>query len=360
MVQYYIDRDRYKQNNAANKAPDDIAKICSDLGMTQFNMPCFPKNRGWLYKKIWMLSVCPYYWSKLEKEVSNGDTIIYQHPMYGNRVVNYFISRIQRKKHGRFIAVIHDLESLRNGVSGITSPSQKTSELSDNILLKKCDVVICHNKSMKEYLVQQGFEQEKLIELKIFDYVSDAIRTQPPKCRQPSIAIAGNLAIGKCPYIYKIFGDDGLQNTNLTVHLYGSNYDVGKAQNNMAYHGSFTPEELPKHLEGDFGLVWDGTSAETCAGNTGEYLRYNNPHKTSLYLASGMPVIVWRQAAIADFVLENGVGIAVDSLYGLDERIAGISEEDYRNMCENVSRIGTRLRAGYYFRSAVEECMNRL
>lgn len=125
----------------------------------------------------------------------------------------------------------------------------------------------------------------------------------------------------------------------------------------MIWHGSFKPEDLPSELKGDFGLVWDGTSAETCAGNTGEYLKYNNPHKTSLYLASGMPVIVWRQAAIADFVLENGVGIAVDSLYGLDHVIANISDEEYRTMCENVNRIGEKLRSGYYFMNALEKCL---
>ena len=50
-------------------------------------------------------------------------------------------------------------------------------------------------------------------------------------------------------------------------------------------------------MEGSFGLVWDGISVETCAGVYGEYLKVNNPHKTSLYLASGIPVIIWKEAA---------------------------------------------------------------
>ncbi len=32
------------------------------------------------------------------------------------------------------------------------------------------------------------------------------------------------------------------------------------------YFGSFLPDELPAALEGGFGLVWDGDSAETCSG----------------------------------------------------------------------------------------------
>ena len=56
--------------------------------------------------------------------------------------------------------------------------------------------------------------------------------------------------------------------------------------------GSFLPDELPSALEGSFGLVWDGDSSKTCSGVFGEYLRYNNSHKASLYLASGFPIIV--------------------------------------------------------------------
>ena len=32
-------------------------------------------------------------------------------------------------------------------------------------------------------------------------------------------------------------------------------------------------------MEGSFGLVWDGTSKDTCIGGFGEYLKFNNPHK---------------------------------------------------------------------------------
>lgn len=128
----------------------------------------------------------------------------------------------------------------------------------------------------------------------------------------------------------------------------------------MIYHGSFSPEDLPEHLEGAFGLVWDGTSAETCIGNTGEYLKYNNPHKTSLYLSSGIPVIVWSKAAIADFVIRNGVGIAVDSLYDVNDRISEISEADYASMCENVDCIGVKLRSGGYFMAALDESLRIL
>ena len=171
----------------------------------------------------------------------------------------------------------------------------------------------------------------------------------------PSIAIAGNLAKVKAGYIPKIF-DEG-HNQGLEVNLFGTRYEDDGINKNLIYHGAFPPEELAAHLKGDFGLVWDGLEAVTCAGNTGNYLRYNNPHKASMYLSAGMPVIVWSEAAIADFVLANGVGITVDSLYDLEDRINSISPAEYEILCQNAQEISKKLRNGYYTSSAIEKAI---
>ena len=55
-------------------------------------------------------------------------------------------------------------------------------------------------------------------------------------------------------------------------------------------------------MEGNWGLVWDGNSIDTCSGNFGEYLRLNAPFKFSLYLAAKRPVVVWRESAMAEYV----------------------------------------------------------
>ena len=75
-----------------------------------------------------------------------------------------------------------------------------------------------------------------------------------------------------------------------------------------------------------------------------------------MYLSAGMPVIVWKQAAIADFVLETGVGIAVDDLYSLDEVIGSITKEEYSRYAENAKKVADRLRSGYYTLSAIRKC----
>ena len=104
-----------------------------------------------------------------------------------------------------------------------------------------------------------------------------------------------------------------------------------------------------------FGLVWDGSSIEKCDGNTGEYLKYNNPHKLSLYLVSGIPVVIWKEAAEAKFVEEYGLGITVNSLAELGEKFASLSEEEYFEMVKRVAVVSKHLKSGYYLTQAIKE-----
>ena len=351
-MDYYIDRDRRKRNTAGAKAPADISKICEKKGMKCFPMPLFPEEKNKIYQKCWLLVVGYFYWFKLYAILKSGDRVIYQHPMYANRIALKMIPKIQKKKQCKFVVVIHDLESLRKGINGLIKNNEKTNYIADNLLLDKFDYIICHNKYMKKYLMNQGIQEKKIVCLEIFDYLCKIDKKEQTKEDKASIAIAGNLAKGKSGYIYEFIKD----NSGLGIHLYGINYEKTKCNSDVIYHGSFSPEELPEKLEGNFGLVWDGSSAQSCVGNTGEYLKYNNPHKTSLYLASGIPVIIWKHAAMADFVLDNKVGIVVDSLYDIKHAIEDISNSQYKEMCRNVKDISEKLRKGYYFTKALEKC----
>lgn len=353
---YYIDLEREKRNTAGAKAPDDISKFCMLRGYNRFIIPNFPVEKSKIYKKAWLLFTCTGWWKKLEKTVKDGDIVIYQHPMYGKRIASHMIRDIQKRKKCKFIAIIHDLESLRGGIEGVIKENEKTSIYGDNELLKCFDAIICHNEYMKKYLVNNGIEATRIVNLEIFDYISDFCREKSQKESVPTIIIAGNLALGKCAYIYDIC--NGEYNKDLIVNLYGNNFEKDKNMNfQLKWRGSYKPDELPLYLEGDFGLVWDGSSADTCAGNTGKYLRYNNPHKTSLYLATGIPVIVWKQSAIADFVVKNKVGIAVDNLHNLDNIISEIDKTTYYELCENAKKISLKLRKGHFFYSALDKAL---
>ena len=110
-------------------------------------------------------------------------------------------------------------------------------------------------------------------------------------------------------------------------------------------------------MEGSFGLVWDGDSTKTCSGTFGQYMKINNPHKASLYLASGLPVLIWKEAALAEFILSNECGCAVGSLEEISEAAGALTKEQYDHFCENAKKIAKRLRGGKYTMRAVERAI---
>ena len=140
---------------------------------------------------------------------------------------------------------------------------------------------------------------------------------------------------------------------SVVFQLMGINYDDTYENSNVTYLGAFSPDDVPNHLTNGFGLVWDGDSLDTCSGPTGNYLRYNNPHKLSLYLASGLPVIVWGDSAEADFVLKNGLGLTVSSLRELETQLADLSEEEYSVFLSNVRKVSKQLRDGHFLKQAL-------
>ena len=89
-------------------------------------------------------------------------------------------------------------------------------------------------------------------------------------------------------------------------------------------------------------------------------MKYNNPHKLSLYLSSGLPVVIWDKAAEAVFVKNNKLGIAVNSLFELQSKLENITEDDYNEMARNVAVIAEKLKKGYYAGKALQKSMDIL
>jgi len=126
---------------------------------------------------------------------------------------------------------------------------------------------------------------------------------------------------------------------------------------NAVYQGAFPADVVPFRLSGTWGLVWDGVSIDTCAGKDGSYLRFNCPHKASMYIAAGLPLVVWEESAIAPYVAKEGIGICVSSLGNAAEVIAGMPEADYVRMLENVARVRADIVSGAHLRSAMWQAL---
>jgi hypothetical protein len=194
-----------------------------------------------------------------------------------------------------------------------------------------------------------GVIKDKIKELGIFDYL-DPKNSHAKTGLTKNVVIAGNLSLEKSAYLSSL-----KKHQDVDFNLYGINFKDSCKGENVHYQGAFKPDELADNLEGSFGLIWDGDSDETCAGLYGNYLRYNNPHKTSLYLSAGLPVIIWEDAALADFVLKNHVGLTIKSLDEISEKRKQISKLEYENMLKNVEKIAKRLKTGAYLKEALEK-----
>lgn len=349
-MDYIIETRNKGQQHAGAKAPDDVVTICKQRGMQTLTLPILVAKNNKLAQQWWLFTVCVGFWLKTLFRVKTGDRIVWQHPVYGIRYAYFFIKLLKKWKKITFIALIHDLESLRSTGGDFHLMKSSTSLIADKGILSQCDFVISHNQFMTTYLLEAGIEQEKIVNLDIFDYLAPEIpdRVLTPKATSRSVLVAGNLEAAKSAYVYQ------LMDLDLDLSLYGVFFEGDETD--KRYKGAFSPEELLAHLDADFGIVWDGPSLEECAGNTGQYLRFNNPHKTSLYLAAKLPIIVWDQAAVAKFVLDHKVGLAVSSLRELPQVLANISDQDYAEMLANVNQLSHRVRTGYYTNKALDSC----
>ena len=115
---------------------------------------------------------------------------------------------------------------------------------------------------------------------------------------------------------------------------------------NAEYKGIFPADELVHQLEGSFGLLWDGGDIQNCTGHYGEYLTYNSPHKLSLYILAGMPLIVPETSASALLVKQYGIGITIKQLSDIEYAINTINDADYKLMVENTRSLAKDISNG--------------
>ena len=202
---------------------------------------------------------------------------------------------------------------------------------------------------MKEYLRKQGV-QKPMVALGIFDYILEPQGIKDRESHFQEVVIAGNLDGNKAQYLRKL-----RELKQLEFRLYGPGFEERMKDKNVVYKGVYPPDQLPDKIQGGWGLIWDGSSLTGCQGNYGEYLKYNNPHKTSFYIAMEMPVIIWKKAAMARFVEENHIGITVDSLEELPDVLNQISYEKYKEIARNTRKVSEKIRAGKYLQEALKE-----
>lgn len=335
MGMYYLSKNYKEINSAGNKAKTDIEAILKQQGYKEAGLPQTNYRNNIIGFLVTLMSVL-----KVVFTISKNDTVILQYPF---KKYYSFVCKLVHYKGGKVITFIHDLGSFRR--KKLTIPEEIKR-------LAHSDILIVHNERMKEWLLEQNY-QKPIVCLEIFDYLSSTQATTKPLNKDMfRVIYAGGLSYKKNRFLYLV--DEVISRWHFV--LYGNGFEQEQIKNPDAFtYKGFTPsDELITNAEGDFGLVWDGESITTCSGTFGEYLKYNNPHKASLYIRCQLPVIIWKQAALASFVSENKIGICIDSLEELKDILPAISKEEYLEMKENTKEISRRLSTGYYSTKALK------
>ena len=348
-MKYYLKEEFLHDNNvknAGNKARNDVEEIVKREGyqalvLSVDNWYEMSTLKAQLHKSK--------AFGQALAQLKQGDELLIQFPMLHHSFFTTHHVKKAQKKGVKVHFIIHDLEALRYANLDTVPLKHKIRvQIQESGLLGAADGIIAHNPIMKSVLVNKGVAEDKIVSLGIFDYLIPNFQEKSGLTKDQPIIVAGNLAQEKAGYLYSLPEEPA-------YNLYGVGFDDSRALANETYFGSFLPDELPAALEGGFGLVWDGDSAETCSGVFGEYLRYNNSHKASLYLAAGFPVVVWEESALAHFVIDKQCGLVVSSLSDLKENLDTLSEEQYKEMLENAKQIGSKLRQGQYLRTALSK-----
>lgn len=349
MKKYQIYEMTNEFNHAGTKATKDFSEVAQKLNYEILPIVMRSTKKGFFAKVYRQIG---YFidWTKLYHTIKNNSIVLLQHPFhYPQLTRENILYKLKSKKNVKYISVIHDVEELRK----FRYNTYYKNEF--DTMLKIADIIIVHNSKMAQYFMEIGVAQEKIVILEIFDYLQETSNKDVPKFKK-SITIAGNLDTQKCGYIGEL---PQLKNTE--INLYGPNFDPQmQLCNHIHYNGSYPANEIPSKLTEGFGLVWDGNGLDGCTGESGQYLKYNNPHKLSLYLSSGLPVVIWSGAAEATFVKEHGVGICVDSLYDLQSAFDSLTNHDYQQMAQNVQDIAKLLKSGHFAASALKMSETKL
>jgi hypothetical protein len=261
--------------------------------------------------------------------------VLVQFPAYGiaSRILLHVITR-----RFKSIVLVHDLESLRRKSAG-----------SSEAALKQASFIIFTGK-LQTRLADINHIPSTTLEA--WDYRLEPAYRSPIWDPAGSILFAGNLSAGKNGWLYQSCP------TRPGLLLYGNQYQKHLNSNDGdVYRGEFMPDQ--PRFEGpiSWGLLWEGnaTSRRTEGTTDGYYELFNQPHKLSLYLACGLPVIAWRKAAVSDFVKRHQCGILVDELEDIRTQLQKYSQAELLGFRENAVRLSARVRSGDFIRAAVSQ-----
>ncbi|KRK58219.1 beta-1,6-galactofuranosyltransferase [Fructilactobacillus fructivorans] len=342
MKKLIIDVVRSKANDGIGKPKEDINEVLeNDYG---FQMAYLKQFKYGKFDRHFLIN---YRINKLDKyHLKSTDVIVIQYPIYSGKQFEETLLRYLNDRRVKTVAVIHDIDSLR-------FPNSTFKTVKDEAeFLNNFTAVISPNSTMSDTLRENGLNVP-CVDLEIFDYFSDVHSKKNGIKYKDEITFAGNL--NKSVFLKYLEVPEDIQ-----FDVFGNIDDPETLNSSLKYMGSVSPDVLSKKLGHGYGLVWDGNSVDSMEGKIGDYLRYNNPYKASSYLSAGMPVIVWEESAIAKFVEEHHVGLAVDSIADLAMSLKRVTDGEFNQMVDNAHAISAKLHDGFYTKQAFDKVFDKI
>lgn len=366
---YILDqRKDTTRHNAVGKAMVDVFDIMKKCNVK--TMPGVPKDASKIFKVLDLVILAAYGICILGRK----DYCIYVYQDNSTKIK--LLKKLSRIRKFTTICFINDINSIRS--DGLYSEKRKQDIDNDFTLIGLADVILAPNEGSITYMDSRSMTS-KMIPVKVWDYLMD--KEMGDRCdanvrdglakvcsiidknqggnfineQRWKIGFAGNL--GKSDFLGCI---DEVYDASVEYHLWGDREDKEFINNNVIYEGSVAPNVLPLELSEkcNFGLVWDGSSAVGIEGGYGEYLRFNNSHKCGCYLASGIPVFVWKESGMAHFVKETGCGYVIESLKDIAGILKSVSMDDYVKMIECTKSVAMNIREGKYLSDALKQAIN--
>lgn len=337
----YLSKNYNNLSSAGNKAKTDIEDIMSGCNFKNIGLArTVSSNKIYGYFRTFFGVV------KSVFSMHRGDIVVLQYPF---KKYFEFLCKAARFNNAKVITVIHDLGSFRRKKLTLEKEIRR---------LSGSDFIIAHNSSMKKFLEENGCKV-KINCLQIFDYLSSSGINGKKTVQRPfKVVYAGTLNYKKNRFVYNV--GNYIKSYILVLYGRGLEKEHFNFTSKIDFRGFIASDKMISENDGDFGLVWDGNSSDTCGGDYGIYLKYNNPHKASFYLRSGMPLIVWSQSALAEFVIDNKIGFCIDKITDIDDILEKMTDEEYNVMKVNACRMSVLLNSGHYIKQAINEGIDYL
>lgn len=268
--------------------------------------------------------------------LKKGDLVVQQVPSYCSNEFDTYLSRYIIETGAYSVALVHDVDTLRGFYPNFDS---------ERIVFNSYDLLVVASDKLKKYLIDSGITT-KIIIRGPWDYLQNL----PYRNHRiiNNIYYAGNLSKRKAGFL-ETFN----KNTGLIVTVCGKiNNSKDYIDTSLVdYLGSVNPNSIS--FSDGWGLIWDNEE-DTSDNFYHTYQEYNWPAKLSVYLRSGIPVIVSKKAQTYSYVKDNHLGVGIDDIKDIPDVLESLSDEEKDKIGNSCLLESKKIGKGYYTKQMSE------